>query len=129
MCIFIATEKQSVKSQFIIEGDELLSTILLRTHVGVSGSILQVHTLPDPTPMPTEFPHTAEHDGRYSDGIHNMFLPSYFIHMPSELRLVPRYMGRLGSTTAASLEVPELCIAIVPISVQRRELMESKHRP
>jgi hypothetical protein len=44
---------------------------------------LLVHTLPVPAPTPTLFLHTAEHDGRYSDGIHNKFLPLYLIHMPS----------------------------------------------
>ena len=64
---------------------------LLSIHVRVSGLTLQVHTLPVATPIPILFPHTAEHDGRYSDGIHNKFLPPYLIHMLSELRLVPRY--------------------------------------
>ena len=63
----------------------------LRTYLGTSGSTLQVHTLPDPTPIPTVFPHTAKHDGRYSDGIHKTFVLSYLIHKLSELRLVPRY--------------------------------------
>jgi hypothetical protein len=52
-------------------------------------SILQLHILPDPTPIPTIDPRTNEHDGRYSDGIQSMFLPACWIHMLSELRPVP----------------------------------------
>ena len=71
-------------------------------------SILQVHTLPVPTPIPTMVPHVDEHDGRYSDGTHSMFFPSCLIHALSELRLVLRYRGRPGSAIGAMLDVSEL---------------------
>jgi hypothetical protein len=35
----------------------------------VSGSTLQAHTLPNPTPIPTVFLHTAEHDSQYPNSI------------------------------------------------------------
>lgn len=54
-------------------------------------SIVQVHTLPLPTPIATVVPRTDQHDGRYSDGIQSMFLSLCLIHVLSELRLVPRY--------------------------------------
>ena len=39
--------------------------------------ILQIHTFPDPTPIPTVHCrlHTETHDDRYSDGIQSLFLP------------------------------------------------------
>ena len=55
----------------------------------VSSSTLHIHTLPDPTPMPTVFPDIAEHDGRYSDGNHIKFLDPCFIQVLSALRAIP----------------------------------------
>ena len=57
-----------------------------------------------------------------------MFLPLYLIHILSELRLVPRYGGHSGSMIATSLEVARPCMAMGPISEQRKELVESKDR-
>ena len=54
-------------------------------------SIVQVHTLPVPTPIATVVPRTDEHHGRYSDGIQSMLLLACLIHVLSELRLVLRY--------------------------------------
>ena len=54
-------------------------------------SIVQVHTLPVPTPIATVVPRTDEHDGRYSDGIQSIFSLACLIHVLSELRLVLRY--------------------------------------
>jgi hypothetical protein len=55
----------------------------------LSAMKLQIHTLPDPTPIPTVFADTAEHDGRYSKGNHTTFSEPYFINAPSELNPPP----------------------------------------
>lgn len=54
-------------------------------------SIVNIHTIPDPTPIATVVPRTDEHDGRYSDNTQSMFLLAWLTHVLSELRLVPRY--------------------------------------
>jgi hypothetical protein len=103
----------------------MLFYIYVRTSVGL---MLHSHTLPVPTPIPTVVPYTVEHDGRYSDGTHSMFFPLCWIHVLFVLRLGPTHRARSGSAIAVSLEILELSIAKVPISVKIQELVESKNK-
>jgi hypothetical protein len=82
-----------------------------------AGLTLQIHTLPDHTPIPTIVPQTDEHNGRYSDGTHSILLPACLIHMPSEPKLVPVYKGRTGSAMPLMLETSKLRISMVSVSV------------
>ena len=110
----------------IMEGQ---SPVLSYISVQISATLmLHSHTLPVPTPIPTVVPHTAECDGRYSDGIHNTFFPSCWTHVLSVLRPTPRRRPRSDSVKAVPLEIVELSIAKVPISVRRQELVESNDR-
>jgi hypothetical protein len=91
-------------------------------------SILQVHTLPDPTPIATVIPRTDEHDGRYSDGIQSIFSLACMIHVSSELRLVPRYRGGTGSAAVVRPNILGTSMTIVPLLVKRQESVEPKER-
>jgi hypothetical protein len=88
--------------------------------------ILQPYTFLDLTPILTIDLYIDEHDGRYSDGTHSMLVPLCRIHVVSELRLVLTYKGRLSSAIFLMLETIEFWIIMVPMSVRRKEVVESK---
>ena len=82
----------------------------------VLAKLFHIKTLPVPRPIPIMFPDTAEHDGRYSDGNHTTLLELCVIHVLSELKAKPWYLGFSGSITPLKTSGAAL-IVIVPISV------------
>jgi hypothetical protein len=90
--------------------------------------MLQIHTLPDPTPTPTIVPLTDECDGRYSDGTHSKLLPACWIHIRSELKPVPTCKGRAGSSRSVMLDFSKLWVSMDLIAVRRRELLRSNDK-
>ena len=86
---------------------------------------LQIHTLPDETPMATLLPNALEHDGRYSEGSQSIFLLLYMIHVLSSLTPPPWNWACRGSAGLVALESDDGLIAIVLESVRRYELVGS----
>ena len=79
----------------------------------LSGNV-KIKTRPEEQPIDTVVPDIAEDDGRYSDGSHSRFLPSYVIQVPPLPKLHPITIGDTQS------EIATFCKSNAPRLVCKR---------